>query len=104
MLFSGRSPAGFLLATVSEKTTDFLLRFCHVPGGLQDGLSCAPLAASLVEPSVDFFWRTKSVCSIQTILGGSEQIRRILFSVGFGSADGLKQPPTLFVRPVCASG
>ena len=72
------------------KMTDFLLRFRNVTGGLQDGLRQSPFAASVPEPSVDFFWRAKSVRSIQTILRTADQIRRVIFPVGFGFADGLE--------------
>ena len=80
-----------------EKMTDFLLRFRDVTGGLQDGLRESPFAASLTEPSVDFFWRAKSVRPIQTILRTANQIRREVSPVGFVSADGLEQLPPLFV-------
>ena len=49
-----------------EKMTDFLLRFRDVTEGPQDGLRESPLAASVQEPRVDFFWRAKSVRPIQT--------------------------------------
>ena len=81
--------------------TDFLLRFRDMTGGLQDGLCASPFAASLPEPSVDFFWRAKSVRPIQTILGTAEQIRREVIPVGFGFADGLEQLPPLFVGAFC---
>ena len=87
-----------------EKMTDFLLRFRDVTGGLQDGLRQSPFAASVPEPSVDFFWRAKSVRPIQTILGTAEQIRREVIPVGFGFADGLEQLPPLFVDIFCAVG
>ena len=86
-----------------EKMTDFLLRFRDVTGGLQDEVS-SPFAASVPEPSVDFFWRAKSVRPIQTILGTAEQIRRDVIPVGFSFADGLKQVPPLFVYIFCAMG
>ena len=69
------------------KVTDFLLRFRDVTGGLQDGLRPSPFAASVPQPSVDFFWRAKSVRPIQTILGTAEHIRREIIPVGFGFAD-----------------
>ena len=87
-----------------EKMTDFHLRFCVVTGGLQDGLCDSPFAASLPEPSVDFFWRAKSVRPLQTILGTAEQIRREVFPVGFGFADALEKLPPLFVGTFCAVG
>ena len=87
-----------------EKMTDFLLRFRDVTGGLQDGLHDSPPASSLPEPSVDFFWRAKSVRPIQTILGTAEQIRREVPPVGFGFADGLEQLPPLFVGIFYAVG
>ena len=83
---------------------DFLLRFRDVTGGLQDGLRELPFAASVPEPSVDFFWRAKSVRPIQTILGTAEQVRREVIPVGFGFAEGLKQVPPLFVNISCAMG
>ena len=86
------------------KTTDFLLRIRDVTGGLQDGLRESPFAASVPEPSVDFFWRAKSVRPIQTILGTAEQIRREVIPVGFGFADGLEQLPPLCVAIFCAMG
>ena len=73
-----------------EKMTDVLLRFRDVTGGLQDGLRESPFAASVPEPSVDFFWRAKSVRPIQTILGTAEQIGREVIPVGFGCADALE--------------
>ena len=73
-----------------EKMTDFLLRFRDMTGGLQDGICDSPFAASLPEPSVDFFWRAKSVRPTQTIHGTAEQIRREVIPVGFGCADGLE--------------
>ena len=87
-----------------EKMTDFLLRFRDVTGGLQDGLRDSPFAASLPEPSVDFFWRAKYVRPIQTILGTAEQIRREVIPFGFGFADGLEQLPPLFAATLCAVG
>ena len=84
--------------------TDFLLRLRDVTGGLQNGLRESPFAASVPEPSVDFFWRAKSVRPIQTILGTAEQIRREVLPVGFIFADGLKQLPPLFVGIFCAVG
>ena len=74
-----------------EKMTDFLLRFRDVTGGLQDGLRESPFAASVPEPSVDFFRRAKSVRPFQTILCTAEHIRREVLPVGFIFADGLKQ-------------
>ena len=87
-----------------EKMTDFLLRFRDVTGGLQDGLRQSPFAASVAEPSVDFFWRAKSVRTIQTILGTAEQIRREGLPCGFGFAEGLEHLPPLFVDISCAVG
>ena len=87
-----------------EKMTDFLLRFRDVTGGLQDGLRESPFAASVPEPSVDFFWRAKFVRSLQTILGAADQICRKVFPVGFAFADGLEQLPPLFVGTFCAVG
>ena len=87
-----------------EKITGFLLRFRDVTGGLQDGLRQSPFAASVPEPSVEFFWRTKSVRPIQTILGTAEQVRREVNPIGFGFADGLEQLPPLFVDFFCAVG
>ena len=84
--------------------TDFLLRLRDVAGGLQDGLRESPFAASVPEPSVDFFWRAKSVRPIQTILGTAEQIRREVIPVGFGFADGLEQLPPPFIDIFCAAG
>jgi len=85
--------------------TDFLLRFRDVTGGLQDGLRESPFAASLPEPSVDFFWRAKSVRPIQTILGTAEQVRReVIPPDGFGFAHGLEQMPPLFVGTFCTVG
>ena len=75
-----------------------------VTEGPQDGLRESPLAASLPEPRVDFFWRAKSVRPIQTIAGTAEQIRREVLLVGFVVADGLEQLPPLFVRTFCAVG
>ena len=87
-----------------EKMTDFLLRFRDVTRGLQDGLRESPFAASVPEPSVDFFWRAKSVGPIQAILGIAEQIRGEVLPVGLGFADGLEQLPPLLVGTVCAVG
>ena len=87
-----------------EKMTDFLLRFRDVTGGLQDGLRGSPFATSVPEPSVDFFWRAKSVRPIQAIPGTAEQIRREVIPVGFGFADGLEQLPALFDGTFCAVG
>ena len=87
-----------------ENMTDFLLRLRDVTGGLQDGLRESPFAASVPEPSVDFFWRAKSVRPSQTILGTAEQIRREVLPIGFGFADGLEQMPPLFVDTFCAVG
>ena len=87
-----------------ENMTDFLLRFRDVTGGLQDGLRQSPFAASVPQPSVDFFWRAKSVRPTQTILGTAEQIRREVISFGFGFAEGLEQLPALFVDISCAVG
>ena len=87
-----------------EKMTDFLLRFRDVTGGLQDALRESPFAASLPEPSVDFFWRAKSVRPVQTILGTAEQIRREVVPVGIRFADGLEQLPPLCVDVFCAVG
>jgi len=87
-----------------ENMTDFLLRLRDVTGGLQDGLRESPFAASVPEPSVDFFWRAKSVRPSQTILGTAEQIRREVLPIGFGFADGLEQTPPLFVDTFCAVG
>ena len=87
-----------------EKMTDVLLRFRDVTEGPQDGLRESPLATSVQEPRVDFFWRAKSVRPIQTILGTAEQIRREVIPVGFGLADGLEQLPPLFVGIFCAVG
>ena len=87
-----------------ENMTDFLLRFRDVTGGLQDALRESPFAASVPEPSVDFFWRAKSVRPIQTILGTAEQIRREVIPVGFGFADGLEQLPPPFIDIFCAAG
>ena len=84
--------------------TDFLLRFRDVTEGPQDGLRESPLATSVQEPRVDFFWRAKSVRPIQTILGTAEQIRREVIPVGFGFADGLEQLPPLFVGTFWAMG
>ena len=84
--------------------TDFLLRFRDVTGGLQDGLRPSPFAASVPQPSVDFFWRTKSVRPIQAILGTAEQIRREVIPFGFGFAEGLEHLPPLFVDISCAVG
>ena len=100
----GRSAAAFLLATKREKMTDFLLRFRDVTGGLQDGLRESPFAASVPEPSVDFFRCAKSVRPFQTILCTAEHIRREVIPVGFGFAKGLKQLPPLFVDIFCAMG
>ena len=98
------SAMAFVLATEREKMTDFLLRFRDVTGGLQDGLHEAPFAASVPEPSADFFRRAKSVRPIQTILGTAEHIRRKAIPVGFAFAEGLKQVPPLFVVIFCAMG
>ena len=87
-----------------EKMTDFLLRFPDVTGGLQDGLRESPFAASVPEPSVDFFWRAKSVRPIQTIRGTADQIYREVLPVGFGFADGLEQLPPFFVGTFWAMG
>ena len=84
--------------------TNVLLRFRDVTGGLQDGLRESPFATSVPEPSVDFFWRAKSVRPIQTILGTADQIRREVIPVGFGFAEGLEQLPPLFVDIFCAMG
>ena len=84
--------------------TDILLRVRDVTRGLQDGLRESPFAASLTEPSVDFFWRAKSVRAIQTILGTAEQIRREVIPCGFALSDGLEQLPPLFVGTLCAVG
>ena len=84
--------------------TDFFLRSRDSSGGLQDGLRESPFAASVPEPSVDLFWRAKSVRPIQTILGTAEQIRREVIPVGFSFADGLEQLPPLFVGIFCAVG
>ena len=69
------------------KTTDFLQRFRDVTGRLQDGPRESPFAASVPEPSVDFFWRAKSVRPIQTILRTADHIRREVIPVGFRFAD-----------------
>ena len=87
-----------------ENMTDFLLRFRDVTGGLQDALRESPLAASVPEPSVDFFWRAKSLRPIQTILGTAEQIRREVIPFGFGFAEGQEHLPPLFVDIFCAVG
>ena len=87
-----------------ENMTDFLLRLGDLTGGLQDGLRESPFAASVPEPSVDFFWRAKSVRPSQTILGTAEQIRREVLPIGFGFADGLEQTPPFFVDIFCAVG
>ena len=84
--------------------TNVLLRFRDVTGGLQDGLRESPFAASVPEPSVDFFWRAKSARPIQTIPGTAEQIRREVLPVGFAVADGLEQLPPLVVGTFCAVG
>ena len=84
--------------------TDFLLRLRDLTGGLQDDLRESPFAASIPEPSVDFFWRAKSVRPIQSILGTAEQIRREVLPVGFGFANGLEQLPPLVVGIFCAVG
>ena len=84
--------------------TAFLLRCRDVAGGLQDSLRPSPFAASVPQPSVDFFWRAKSVRPIQTILGTAEQIRREVIPFGFGFAEGLEQLPPLFVDICCAVG
>ena len=84
--------------------TDFLQRFRDVTGRLQDSPRESPFAASVPEPSVDFFWRTKSVRPIQAILGTAEQIRREVLPVGFAFADGLEQLPPLLVGTFCAVG
>ena len=105
-----RSVASFFCFTVVSPEADllymahFLLRFRDVTRGLQDGLRESPFAASVPEPSVDFFWRAKSVRPIQTILGTAEQIRREVLLVGFVVADGLEQLPPLFVGTFCAVG
>ena len=70
--------------------TNFLLRSRDVTGWLQDDFLESPFAASAEEPSVDFFWRAKSVRPSQTILGTAEQIRREVIPVGFGFADALE--------------
>ena len=88
--FSGRSAAAFLFSVQREKMTDVLLRFRDVTRGLQDGRRESPFAASLSEPSMDFFWRAKSVRSTQTILRTADHIRREVFPVGFAFADGLE--------------
>ena len=102
--FFRRSAAAFLRAMERGKMTDFLQRFRDVTGGLQDGLCDLPFAASVPEPSVDFFWRAKSVRPIQTILCAAEQIRREVIPVGFGFADGLEQQPPLLIGTFCAVG
>ena len=84
--------------------TDFLQHFRDVTGRLQDGPRESPFATSVPEPSVDFFWRAKSVRPIQAILGTAEQIRREVLPVGFGFADGLEQLPPLLVGTFCAVG
>ena len=84
--------------------TDFLLRFRDVTGGLQDRLRESPFAASVPEPSVDFFWRAKSVRSIQTVPGIAEHIRREILPFGIALANGLEQLPPLFVDIFCAVG
>ena len=84
--------------------TDFLLRCRDVTGGLQDSLRPSPFAASVPQPSVDFFWRAKSVRPIQTILRTAEQIRREVLSAGCAFADGLEQLPPLFVGTFYAVG
>ena len=105
-----RSVASFFCFTVVSPEADllymahFLLRFRDAPGGLQDGFRAPPLPSSAGEPSVDFFWRAKSVRPIQTILGTAEQIRREVIPVGFGFADGLEELPPLFVVIFCAVG
>ena len=99
-----RSAAACLLAMERENMTDFLLCFRDVTSGLQDGLRESPFAASVPEPSVDFFWRAKSLRPIQTIPGTAEQIRREVIPVGFGFADGLEQLPPLFAGTFCAVG
>ena len=99
-----RSAAACLLAMDRENMTDFLLRFRDVTRGLQDGRRESPFAASLSEPSMDFFWRAKSVRSIQTILGTSEHISREIIPVGFAFANGLEQLPSLFMGTFRAVG
>ena len=74
-----------------EKMTHFLLCFRDATGGLQDGLRESPFAASVPEPSVDFFWRAKSVRSIQTVLGTAEHIRREILPFALALANGLEQ-------------
>ena len=87
-----------------EKMTDFLLRLRDLTGGLQDGLREPPFAASVPEPSVDFFWRAKSVRPIQTILGTAEQIRREVLPLGLGLANGLEHLPPLIFSTFFAVG
>ena len=84
--------------------TDILLRVRDVTRGLQDGRRESPFAASLSEPSMDFFWRAKSVRPIQTILGTAEQIRGAVVPVDFAFADGLEQLPPFCVGIFCAVG
>ena len=86
------------------KLADFLQRVRDVTGRLQDGPRESPFATSVREPSVDFFWRAKSVRPIQTIPGTAEQIRREALPVGFGFVDGLEQLPPVFVGTFCAVG
>ena len=84
---------------------DFLLRLRDVTDGLQNGLRESAFAASVPEPSVDFFWRAKSVRPIQTILGTAEQIRREVIPPDcFSFAEGLQQLPPLLVDIFCAVG
>ena len=99
-----RSAAAFLFARQRQKVTDFLLRFRDVTGRLQDGLRESTFAASLTKPSVDFFWRAKSVRPIQTIFRTANQIPREVFPVGFVFADRLEQLPPCFVRIFGAVG
>ena len=105
-----RSVASFFCFTVVSPEADllymahFLLRFRDAPGGLQDGFRAPPLPPSAGEPSVDFFWRPKSVGSIQTVLGTAEHIRREVLPVGLALADGLEQLPPLFVGTFRAAG
>ena len=80
------------------------MRLRDVPGGLQDGPVESAFAASRLEPSVDFFWRAKSVRSIQTILSTSEHISREIIPVGFAFANGLEQLPSLFMGTFRAVG
>ena len=82
----------------------FLLRFRDAPGGLQNGFRAPPLPPSAGEPSVHFFWRAKSVRSIQTVLGTAEHIRRKVLSFGLALANGLEQLPPFFVSTFCTGG